>query len=227
MDTDIEEIIARFDIQAPFNGDYQFSYNVASSHSVLSIINDGSNNRLGYLRWGLIPFWAKDEKIGYKMIKARAETLAEEPSFKNAYKKKRCLILAESFYEWKKTPERKIPMRIKLKNSAPIGMAGLWETWKSPDGPTIYTCSVITPFSNELMSNIHDRMPVILKPEDEKVWLDPSINDTDFLQQYLKPFDAEQMEAFEVSPDVNSPKNNSPNLIQHQEFQAYEMVVRG
>ncbi|MGE8080876.1 SOS response-associated peptidase [Peribacillus loiseleuriae] len=212
--TDIEEIISRFDIQAPFNDDYQFSYNVAPSHSVLSIINDGSKNRLGYLRWGLIPFWAKDEKIGYQMINARAETLAEKPSFKNAYKKKRCLILADSFYEWKKTPERKIPMRIKLKDSVPFGMAGLWESWKSPESKTIYTCSVITTFPNELMSTIHDRMPVILKSEDQKVWLDPSINDPDFLQQYLKPFDSEQMEAFEVSSEVNSPKNNSANLIE-------------
>ncbi|MFD4819006.1 SOS response-associated peptidase [Peribacillus butanolivorans] len=211
--TDIEEIIDRFDIQAPFNAEYQFSYNIAPSHSVLSVINDGSRNRLGYLRWGLIPYWAKDEKMGYKMINARAETIAEKTSFKNSYKKKRCLILADSFYEWKKTPERKIPMRIKLKSNVPFGMAGLWESWKSPEGITIYSCSVITTTPNELMTSIHDRMPVILKPEDEKTWLDPSINDTAYLQQYLKSFDTEQMEAFEVSNDVNSPKNNSPKLI--------------
>ncbi|WP_028390981.1 SOS response-associated peptidase [Bacillus cihuensis] len=212
--TDIEEIMDRFDIKAPFIDEYQFSYNIAPSHSVLSVINDGTTNRLGYLRWGLIPFWAKDEKISYKMINARAETIAEKPSFKNAYKKKRCLILADSFYEWKKTPERKIPMRIKLKTDEPFAMAGLWESWKSPEGRPIYSCSVITTTPNKLMSSIHDRMPVILKPEDEKVWLDPSIHDTDYLQQYLKPFDALQMEAFEVSSQVNTPKNNSPNLIQ-------------
>jgi putative SOS response-associated peptidase YedK len=181
---------------------------------VLSVINDGARNRLGYLRWGLIPFWAKDEKLGYKMINARAETIAEKASFKNAYKKKRCLIIADSFYEWKKEPGRKIPMRIKLKNHAPFGMAGLWESWKSPEGINIYSCSVITTVPNELMTSIHDRMPVILKPEDEKDWLNPSINDPAFLQQYLKSFDSEQMEAFEVSTDVNSTKNNSPNLIQ-------------
>ncbi|MFS0666897.1 SOS response-associated peptidase [Peribacillus frigoritolerans] len=212
--TDIEEIKERFDIQGSFDEEYQFSYNIAPSQSVLSVINDGVRNRLGYLRWGLIPFWAKDEKVGYKMINARAETIAEKASFRNAYKKKRCLIIADSFYEWKKTPERKIPMRIKLKNHAPFGMAGLWESWKSPEGISIYSCSVITTVPNELMTSIHDRMPVILKPEDEKDWLNPSINDPACLQQYLKSFDSEQMEAFEVSTDVNSTKNNTPNLIQ-------------
>ncbi|MDO7487186.1 SOS response-associated peptidase [Peribacillus sp. NPDC096448] len=212
--TDIEEIKERFDIQGSFDEEYQFSYNIAPSQSVLSVINDGERNRLGYLRWGLIPFWAKDVKVGYKMINARAETIAEKASFRNAYEKKRCLIIADSFYEWKKTPERKIPMRIKLKNHAPFGMAGLWESWKSPEGISIYSCSVITTVPNELMTSIHDRMPVILKPEDEKDWLNPSINDPAYLQQYLKSFDSEQMEAFEVSTDVNSTKNNSPNLIQ-------------
>jgi putative SOS response-associated peptidase YedK len=212
--TDIEEIKERFDIQGSFDEEYQFSYNIAPSQSVLSVINDGVRNRLGYLRWGLIPFWAKDEKAGYKMINARAETIAEKASFRNAYKKKRCLIIADSFYEWKKTPERKIPMRIKLKNHAPFGMAGLWESWKSPEGISIYSCSVITTVPNELMTSIHDRMPVILKPEDEKDWLNPNNNDPAYLQQYLKSFDSEQMEAFEVSTDVNSTKNNSPNLIQ-------------
>ncbi|WP_258833637.1 SOS response-associated peptidase [Peribacillus frigoritolerans] len=212
--TDIEEIKERFDIQGSFDEEYQFSYNIAPSQSVLSVINDGVRNRLGYLRWGLIPFWAKDEKAGYKMINSRAETIAEKASFRNAYKKKRCLIIADSFYEWKKTPERKIPMRIKLKNHAPFGMAGLWESWKSPEGISVYSCSIITTVPNELMTSIHDRMPVILKPEDEKDWLNPSINDPAYLQQYLKSFDSEQMEAFEVSTDVNSTKNNSPNLIQ-------------
>ncbi|MFJ8069807.1 SOS response-associated peptidase [Peribacillus sp. NPDC096447] len=212
--TDIEEIKDRFDIQGSFDEEYQFSYNIAPSQSVLSVINDGAKNRLGYLRWGLIPYWAKDEKVGYKMINARAETIAEKASFRNAYKKKRCLIIADSFYEWNKTPERKIPMRIKLKNHAPFGMAGIWESWKSPEGISVYSCSVITTVPNELMTSIHDRMPVILKPEDEKDWLNPTNNDPAYLQQYLKSFDSEQMEAFEVSTDVNSTKNNSSNLIQ-------------
>ncbi|WP_214483159.1 SOS response-associated peptidase [Bacillus sp. SM2101] len=213
--TQFDQIIDRFDIKAAFTEDeYRFNYNVAPSHSVVTVINDGEKNRLGYLRWGFIPRWAKDMKIGYKMINARAETLADKNSFRNAYKKKRCLVIADSFYEWKKTQERKIPMRIKLKSDEPFGMAGLWESWQSPDGHTIYSCTVITTEPNELMSSIHNRMPVILKPDDEKIWLDPSINDTAYLQKLLIPFDQELMEAFEVSSDVNSPKNNSPNLIE-------------
>ncbi|MFO1442913.1 SOS response-associated peptidase [Bacillus sp. Bva_UNVM-123] len=213
--TEFEKIINRFDIQASIDGEqYSFNYNVAPSHSVLSVISDGNVNRLGYLRWGLIPSWAKDMKIGYKMINARAETLTDKPSYRNAFKKRRCLILADSFYEWQKSPDRKIPMRIKLKNDEPFGMAGLWESWKSPSGDTIYSCSVITTKPNELMEPIHDRMPVILNPDDEKYWLDPTNENTTELSKLLKPFDYKMMEAFEVSNDVNSVKNNSIHLTQ-------------
>ncbi len=210
-----ETIMERFHIESAFDeDDYQISYNIAPSQRIVTVINDGSKNRLGYLRWGLIPSWAKDEKIGYKLINARSETLAEKPSFRKAYQKKRCLIVADSYYEWKKTPERKIPMRIKLKSGEPFGLAGLWEAWNSPEGQAIYTCTIITTPSNELTSSIHDRMPVILNPEDEQNWLDPSIHDSHLLNQYLRPFSPELMEAFEVSTDVNSPKNNSERLIQ-------------
>lgn len=153
--------------------------------------------------------------IGYKMINARAETLTDKPSFRNAYKKKRCLIVADSFYEWKRLDSKtKIPMRIKLKSNELFSMAGLWENWKSPEGKSIYSCSVITTSPNELVQDIHDRMPVILNPEDEKYWLDPSITDTTKLNPLLKPLDHTLMEAYEVSPLVNSPKNNSIELIQ-------------
>ncbi|PLR81837.1 hypothetical protein CVD25_15320 [Bacillus canaveralius] len=212
----LDDIVDRFDIEAAIQEElYNPSYNVAPSHSVLSVINDGEKNRLGYLRWGLIPPWAKDMKIGYKMINARAETIAEKPSFRNAYKKRRCLVIADSFYEWKCHEDKtKTPMRIKLKTDELFAMAGLWEQWKSPDGETFYSCTVITTSPNELMSNIHDRMPVILKPEDERTWLDPSITDTEYLNELLKPLSEDLMEAHQVSSLVNSPKNNSPNLIQ-------------
>lgn len=213
--SDYETLIDQFQIEAAFDeSNYHYSYNIAPSQQVVSIINDGTKNRMGFLRWGFIPSWAKDEKIGYKMINARAETLAEKPSFRNAYKKRRCIIVADSFYEWKRTADRKIPMRIKLKTDEPFGMAGLWEAWQSPEGKNIYSCTVITTIPNNLMSTIHDRMPVILKPEDIKNWLNPSIEDLDFLNSLLKPFDDSFMEAFEVSTDVNSPKNNGACLIE-------------
>ena len=149
------------------------------------------------------------------MINARAETLAEKPSFKNAYRQKRCLIIADSFYEWKRHDNKtKTPMRIKLKSSDLFAMAGLWEHWKSPEGQSVYTCTVITTTANELVSDIHDRMPVILKSEDEKIWLGPSVSDPESLNYLLKPLDENLMETYEVSSLVNSPKNNSIELIE-------------
>lgn len=212
----MEEIIERFLIDSFLEEEaFSPSYNIAPSQSVLAVINDGKSNRMGFLKWGLIPPWAKDMSIANKMINARAETLSEKPSFRNAFKKKRCLIIADSFYEWKRQEDKtKTPMRIKLKNEELFAMAGLWEQWKSPEGKSIFSCSVITTNPNELMADIHDRMPVILKPENEKTWLDPSISDVHFLNQLLVPFDKNLMEAYEVSALVNSPKNNSVELIQ-------------
>ncbi|MFT4412400.1 SOS response-associated peptidase [Fredinandcohnia humi] len=211
-----DDIIERFSIEAAIEkGLYIPSYNIAPSHSVLSVINDGSKNRLGFLRWGLIPSWAKDEKIGYKMINARAETLSEKSSFRNAYKHRRCLVLADSFYEWKRGEDKtKTPMRIKLKTNEIFAMAGIWERWTSPTGDPIYSCSVITTEPNELMEEIHDRMPVILQKEDEHIWLNPSITKTSELSNLLRPLPAHLLDAYEVSSFVNSPRNNSPNLIQ-------------
>ncbi|WP_099364515.1 SOS response-associated peptidase [Fredinandcohnia onubensis] len=211
-----DDILNRFDIEAAIEQDlYLQSYNIAPSHSVLSVINDGTQNRLGYLRWGFVPSWAKDEKVGYKMINARAETLTEKPSFRHAFKHRRCLIIADSFYEWKKGPNKtKTPIRIKLKSNDLFAMAGIWERWKSPEGNSLFSCSIITTTPNELMKDIHDRMPVILNKEDEQAWLDPSLNDVSKVSHLLKPLPADNMEAYEVSSLVNSPRNNSPNLIQ-------------
>ncbi|MEH7238282.1 SOS response-associated peptidase [Bacillus sp. JJ1562] len=213
---EFDDILNRFDIEAAIEQDLFIpSYNIAPSHSVLSVINDGRRNRLGYLRWGFVPSWAKDEKIGYKMINARAETLAEKPSFRQAFKHRRCLVIADSFYEWKKGADKsKTPMRIKLKSDELFAMAGIWERWKSPEGNTLFSCSIITTTPNEIMADIHDRMPVILQKEDEQAWLDPSLDDVSKVSHLLKPFATDRMEAFEVPALVNSPRNNSPNLIQ-------------
>ena len=193
---------------------YEESYNIAPSQMVLSVVNDGSKNRLGFLKWGLIPPWAKESKIGFKMINARSETVHEKPSFREAFKRKRCLVIADSFYEWKRTDDRKIPMRIKMKNDELFAMAGLWESWKSPEGDTVHSCTILTTTPNELMSNIHDRMPVILKPNDEQKWLNPELNTLDELKKFLIPLEDGYLEAYEVSDKVNSPKNNSPELIE-------------
>lgn len=209
----VDEIVERFMVDVFEEGIYEPSYNIAPSQQVIAIINDGSRNRLGKLRWGLIPPWAKDEKIGYKTINARGETIAEKASFRNAYRKKRCIIPADSFYEWQRDGNNKTPINIKLKDGGLFGLAGLWESWKSPEGKLVHSCTVITTEANEIMKPIHDRMPVILKPETEKIWLDPSIQEPEVLNQFIRPFDSEQMETFIVSNEVNSPKMNHEGLI--------------
>lgn len=210
---DFQKIEERFG-EATFEMDeYEPSYNIAPSQQVLTVINDGSKNRLGYLKWGLVPPLAKDSKIGFKMINARAETVHEKPSFREALKKKRCLIVADSFYEWKRTDDRKVPMRIKMKNDELFAMAGLWETWKSSTGEPIHTCTILTTQPNELMASIHDRMPVILRPEDESTWLESSIKDVEQLKHIFQPLKEDWLEAYEISEAINSPKNNSAELI--------------
>lgn len=211
---DFRKIEERFGESTFEEDEYEPSYNIAPSQQILTVINDGSKNRLGYLKWGLVPPWAKDTKIGFKMINARAETVHEKPSFREAFQKKRCLVIADSFYEWKRTDDRKVPMRIKLKSDEPFAMAGIWETWKSSKGERVHTCTILTTVPNGLMESIHDRMPVILKPEDEKIWLDTSIQDINQLKSLLVPYEEGVLEAYEVSEAVNSPRNNSLELIQ-------------
>ncbi|MDP2208536.1 MAG: SOS response-associated peptidase [Bacteroidota bacterium] len=184
-------------------------YNIAPTQDVSAIVNDGQM-RLVSFRWGLIPSWAKDPTIGNKMINARAETLTQKVSFKNALKKRRCLIIADGFYEWKKAGSEKKPMFIFFKNEKPFAFAGLWESWKTPEGKFIRTCTIITTTPNELISPIHNRMPVILRKEYRSYWLEPYNSDETKLVELLKPYPPEEMAAYEVSKHVNSPKNDSP-----------------
>lgn len=197
--------------------DYMPNYNIAPGSNVMAVVNDGRENRLGLLRWGLIPPWADDEKIGYKLINARAESLSTRASFRSAYQKKRCLILADSFYEWKRDTsfrKTKQPIRFQLRTGELFAMAGLWESWQNPDGRKVFSCTIITTEANPLMAPIHQRMPVILHKEDEADWLDPKNQDIRGLNQLLHPFEEELMLAYPVSQAVNSTRNNGPELIQ-------------
>jgi len=204
---DIEDIRGRFQTE-PI--DLKPNYNVAPTQDVPVIL---PNHQLALFRWGLIPFWAKDSSIGNKMINARAETVDEKPSFKHSLQRKRCLVVADGFYEWKKEGSTKRPYRITLKDQGLFGFAGLWDTWKSPAGDIINSCSIITTTPNDLMIPIHNRMPVILQREVEHVWLDQSIVESGFLKSLLVPYPADQMMAYEVSTLVNSPKNNGPECL--------------
>ncbi len=188
------------------------SYNIAPSQNIMAITNVNSKNA-GLFHWGLIPSWSKDKKIGYKMINARSETLAEKPSFKNAYKKQRCLIPADGFYEWKKETTTKTPFHIRMKSGKPFAFAGLWEKWQNPTEGIIYSCTIITTEANSLVKQVHHRMPVILAPEKYDVWLDPEIQQPAELGKLLVPFDADKMTSYPVSAMVNSPKNNTPDCV--------------
>ncbi|KQL35123.1 SOS response-associated peptidase [Psychrobacillus sp. FJAT-21963] len=211
--TNYEQLMDRFDVAVAMDEEfYAPSFNIAPSQQVVAIIHDGKSNRMGQLKWGLVPSWSKDEKIGYKMINARAETVDEKPSFRQAFLKRRCLIPMNSFYEWKTTTSGKVPMLIKMKSDELFTVAGLWEMWKAPDGKSIYTCTLLTTEANTLMEDIHHRMPVIFKQENEKNWLD-SLQNIDELKSMLVPYDASLMEVFPVSSEVNSPKNNHIGLL--------------
>jgi putative SOS response-associated peptidase YedK len=190
------------------------SFNIAPTQEVLTVTNDGSENRPELMRWGLVPSWAKDPKIGNRMINARSETLTEKPSFRTAFKRRRCLILADGFYEWKREGKAKKPMLITANPGGLFAFAGLWETWKQPDDCWLLTCAIITTSANEFMTSIHDRMPVILPRESEALWLDPEEQDTTMLSELLLPYDSDRMEAYEVSTLVNSPRNNFPEVIE-------------
>jgi putative SOS response-associated peptidase YedK len=209
---EIQEIIERFHL-AEVTFDYTPRYNIAPGQMIPVIIAHGGVNRLGQLKWGLIPYWAKDEKIAFKTINAKAETVHEKPAFKLAFKRKRCLIPADGFYEWKKTETGKKPMRILLKSGELFGMAGLYDTWTAPDGTKVHTCTIITTKPNALVGQIHDRMPVILRLEDEAVWLNREIEDVDVLRSLLVPYPAEEMRIYPVSPLVGNVKNDSEECI--------------
>ncbi|MCJ7500346.1 SOS response-associated peptidase [bacterium] len=189
------------------------SYNIAPTQDVPVVVNDGGN-RLITCRWGLIPPWSKDASIGSRMINARAETLAEKPSFKGPLKKHRCLVVADGFYEWKKTEGGKTPVYITMKDGRPFGFAGLYSDWTPPEGDTIRTCTIVTTEPNELLEPIHNRMPVIIKPEERDRWLDPDEHDPNKLTPLLAPYTSSELDAWEVSKSVNSPSNNSPQLIE-------------
>jgi putative SOS response-associated peptidase YedK len=179
----------------------------------VAVIANADQRKLELFKWGLIPSWAKDSKIGYRLINARAETLAEKPSFRTALKRRRCLILVDGFYEWKKDGKNKTPMYIQLNDGTPFAFAGLWETWKGPDDKLIKSCTIITTDANTLLKEIHDRMPVILPDKAWPLWLTPEELPAEKTLPLLKPFAASRMKAVAVSALVNNPRFDSPECV--------------
>ncbi|MCS6937298.1 MAG: SOS response-associated peptidase [Candidatus Bipolaricaulota bacterium] len=205
---DAAQIERRFNASLPAG--YKPRYNIAPTQEVLALLSEFQGRHLQALRWGLIPSWAQDPKLSF--INARAETLWERPSFRHAVRQRRCLIIADGFYEWRQTPP-KTPVYVRLKSREPFGFAGLWEAWNSPDGQTLKTCTIITTEPNELLQPIHPRMPVIVPREYEELWLDPSPKARSQLERVLRPYPAEELELVEVSPAVNSPSRDGPECI--------------
>ena len=164
-------------------------------------------------RWGLIPFWAKDPQIGTKTINARSETVAEKPTFREAFKKHRCLIPVDGFYEWQKQKEGKKPYFIHMTDKQPFALGGIWDTWTSPQGKVLESCSILTTAPNEVVKPIHKRMPLIIEPKDFDLWLDPTILEPDKVKSLLKPYTASAMTAYPLSTFVNSPRNQGEQCI--------------
>ncbi len=189
-------------------------YNIAPTQPVLAIPND-QKMAADFFVWGLIPSWSKDPSIGSRLINARSETLAEKPAFRGGLKYKRCLILADGFYEWKVQPGQKvkIPYYIHTRDRQPFAFAGLWDLWQSSEGSQIKSCTIITTTPNKMLTSIHNRMPVILKPADYSKWLDPAPQTPGNVLPLLSPYPAEEMSVYPVSTLVNKPDNDRAELI--------------
>lgn len=216
-----------------FEAPVTHSFNIAPGQ-IVGIIIKVKNYRYVPFKWGLVPYWSKDTKIAYKLINCRAETITEKPSFKTAFKRRRCLIPAQGYYEWKKVDAfsernkrnnevnlkkkssskiKKVPYYIHLKSNALISFAGLWEEWTSSDASQLYTFTIITTEAPEFIKPIHERSPVIIKKEDRKKWLDTKEEDYKTLFPFLKPYKSDEMEMYEVSTEINNPKNDRQECI--------------
>lgn len=207
-----DEITERFPVRQ-LQFDWEPRYNIAPSQCV-PVIRDGSEWRLDGLQWGLVPFWAKDAKVGNQLINARAETISTKPAFRHAYARRRCLIPADGFYEWRKSGRERLPVCIRLKGGGLFAFAGLWEEWHPPGGETLFTFTIITIPANPLLETIHSRMPAILRPDNEARWLDSDNGkppSTDLLHQ-TPPVD--NFELFPVSRRVNSPAFEGPGCLE-------------
>ena len=204
-----DEIEDRFEIHID-PAMFTKNYNAAPSQ-ILPVITNEDPEQASFHKWGLIPKWAKDETIGNKLINARGETLTEKLSFRDAAEKRRCLVITDGFYEWQRSGSKKQPYRITLADESLFTFAGLWESWSAPDGRDVRTFTIITTEPNGLMKPIHKRMPVMLTPENERVWI--SDEPLEKVLHLLKPYDEKEMNAYPVSSRVNSPKNNDISIL--------------
>jgi len=210
------EIIAEiFHIPVP---DISPRYNIAPSQQIAVIRNFSGENHLDYMRWGLVPSWAEDTSIGYKLINAKSETVFEKNSFRRAIRTRRCLIPASGFYEWRNSDNIKTPYYVSMTENNPMAFAGIWEQWKAADHSMIETCAILTTAANHLMETIHDRMPVILHPQEYSLWLDREVSEPETLKQLFKPYPSDVMNDYQVSNMVNNPRNDGEECIRARSY---------
>lgn len=212
LSTRMDELARQFEL-AEYPASISASYNVAPTQQVAVVVSDGEARKLEMFHWGLVPPWADDPGIGSRMINARSETAAGKPSFRKPFRERRCLILADGFYEWRKTNGGKQPYYFRMEDGRPFAFAGLWEKWGG-GREKLRSCTILTTGPNDVVRGVHDRMPVILPPEDHALWLDPDVQEAEALGPLLKPYSAGEMQAYPVSRSVNSPSNNDSRCIE-------------
>jgi putative SOS response-associated peptidase YedK len=189
-------------------------YNVAPTQEILAVRESADGREMTYFKWGLVPSWAKDTSMGARLINARSETVQEKPSFRDAFKKRRCVIPADGFYEWQRTGGKKQPFFFRMRDERPFGFAGLWERWEGEGGEVLDSCTILTTEANEVLLPVHDRMPVILHPDDYPLWLEADERERKLLGELLRPYPAEEMIGYAVSPSINNPRNQGASLIE-------------
>jgi putative SOS response-associated peptidase YedK len=201
----------------PESGDWRPRYNIAPSQPVAVVraspVAHGAHE-LVRLRWGLIPAWAKDAKIGNRLINARADSIADKPAFRAAFRRRRCLVVADGFYEWRQAGKQRQPYFVHLQDDRPFAFAGLWESWEGPAHAAIESCTIVTTDANDLLRPIHDRMPVVLAPADCARWLDPAVVPPESLAALLRPYPSGRMQLHAVGPLVNSPTHDDPRCVE-------------
>ena len=189
-------------------------YNIAPTQDILGVVESADGREMKFYKWGLVPSWAKDKSMGARLINARSETVTEKPSFRESFKKRRCIIPADGFYEWKRTDGKKQPFFFQMPDERPFGFAGLWERWEGADGEVIHSCTILTTEANEVLRPVHDRMPVILHPDDYELWLDVDARKFDLVREVLRPYPAEEIMGYAVGVSVNSPSSQGSGLIE-------------
>ena len=211
MKTPAKEVALAFDL--PAIPELDARYNIAPTQGIAAVRAGEAGRRLDMLRWGLIPAWVKDFKQAPTLVNARVDTIMEKPSFRGAFRSRRCLIPADGFYEWKTIGGKKQPMYFSLSDGAPFALAGLWERWEGPDGSVIESCTTLTTEPNAVVAEVHDRMPVIVPPDAYGLWLDPAVTDPQLLLPLLGSYPADAMRVHPVSPRVNAATAEGPDLI--------------